>query len=178
MASEGSAIKKFLQGRWIGHPLHAAIVHVPIGAWPASLAFDVLSRLNLGGNAMVRTSFACIAAGLVVTLAAVPTGLADWWDIRREKPAHKLGIYHMAVMAISAVLFSVNLILRWNDVAVATQVTATQLALSAFATAVMLVGMWLGQRLAYEHGIGVARVSKKRWRKYAEAAGVNVPEGS
>ena len=28
-------IKAFLQGKWLGHPLHPAMVHLPTGAWTA-----------------------------------------------------------------------------------------------------------------------------------------------
>jgi hypothetical protein len=31
--SRGQKIKNFLEGAWIGHPLHAILTDVPIGAW-------------------------------------------------------------------------------------------------------------------------------------------------
>jgi uncharacterized membrane protein len=35
-------IKSFLQGKWLGHPLHPALVHIPVGAWTAALIFDLI----------------------------------------------------------------------------------------------------------------------------------------
>jgi uncharacterized membrane protein len=51
------AVKDFFQGKWLGHPLHPAIVHVPTGLWPAALVFDLLSHLRGGSNVAVRLAF-------------------------------------------------------------------------------------------------------------------------
>src|SRR4051794_16059982 len=91
------AMKDFLQGKWLKHPLHPILVSLPLGLWPAALVFDLLSYTPGGGNIMVRTSFCAIVLGLVGALLAVPTGLADWWDIKRERPAWKIGLIHMSL---------------------------------------------------------------------------------
>jgi hypothetical protein len=41
--------------------------------------------------------FLCNSFGLVTALLAVPPGLADWAEIKKEKPAWKMGLYHMAL---------------------------------------------------------------------------------
>ena len=69
-------LKAFLQGKWLGHPLHPALVHLPVGLFPAALLFDLLSRGGDGGNAIVQTSFYCIAVGLIVGLLAAPAASA------------------------------------------------------------------------------------------------------
>jgi uncharacterized membrane protein len=75
----------FLKGKWLKHPMHLLLVHVPMATWPSALIFDLLSRWN--GNAMVRLSFYAIIFGLVVALVAVPTGVVDWSGIKKENPA-------------------------------------------------------------------------------------------
>jgi uncharacterized membrane protein len=168
-------LKNFLQGRWLGHPLHPALVHLPTGLWPAALLFDLLSRAGVGGSAMVLTSFACIAGGLLAVLAAVPTGIADWSDVKREKPAWKTGLVHMILNVIATALFGLNLWLRWDDVGRADVVSTGELLLSLLGVGVLGASGYLGGRMAYEHGIGVARMSKDKWRRMAEAAHANVP---
>ena len=74
-------LKHILQGRWLGHPLHPAIVHLPTGLWPAALLFDALSVADIGGSATAGASFACIVGGLLAVPLAIPTGLAEWSDI-------------------------------------------------------------------------------------------------
>src|SRR5438067_2483598 len=93
------SIKELLQGKWLGHPLHPALVHLPTGLWPSALIFDIgthFARLEVAG-AMELASRWCIAGGVLVALVAAPAGLADWWDIKPDKPARRLGWWHMGI---------------------------------------------------------------------------------
>jgi uncharacterized membrane protein len=165
----------FLKGKWLKHPLHPIIVHVPMAMWPGALIFDLLSQWQIGGNAMVRLSFYAIIFGLVASLLAVPTGLLDWTGIKKEKPAWKIGLYHMSLNLIVALLFAINLGLRLHTVREATKVEGAPLLLSAIGTLLLVASAYLGGMMVYEYGISVARMSKKKWRKIAEAGGANVP---
>src|SRR5438876_7276903 len=118
----------FLKGKWLRHPLHPILVHVPMAMWPSALIFDLLSRWN--GNIMVRLSFYAIVFGLAASLLAVPTGVLDWSGIKKEKPAWKIGLYHMILNLIVALLFAINLALRLKDFREATTVAAAPLVLS------------------------------------------------
>ena len=164
-----------LKGKWLGHPLHPILAHVPMAMWPGALIFDLLSQWNIGGNAMVRLSFYAIIFGLAAALLAVPTGLVDWSGIKKEKPAWKIGLYHMILNLVVAVLFAINLGLRAQTFREATKVAGTPLLLSVIGTALQMVSAYLGGRMVYEYGISVARMSKDKWRKIAEAGGANVP---
>ena len=164
------------KGKWLKHPLHPIVVHIPVALWPASLLFDGLSRLGLGGNVMVQLSFFCIAMGLVAALIAVPTGVLDWGEIKQEKPAWKLGLYHMAINLVVALRFAINLGLRFKDFTEAESVATAQIALSAIGTVLLFGGAYLGGLMVYDHGIGVARMSKHELRRHAERAGANVPK--
>jgi uncharacterized membrane protein len=165
----------FLKGKWLKHPLHPIIVHVPMAMWPAALVFDLLSQWNIGGNAMVRLSFYAIIFGLVASLLAIPTGLVDWSGIKKEKPAWKIGLYHMALNLVVALLFAVNLGLRAQTFREATKVAGTPLLLSVIGTALLISSAYLGGLMVYQYGISVARMSKGKWRKIAEAGGANLP---
>lgn len=171
-------IKAFLQGRWLGHPLHPALVHVPVGLLPSALLLDVLSRAGVGGNAVVQTSFYCIALGLAVALVAAPAGLADWLEIKPKRPAYRMGLWHMGLNLLAVVVWGVNLVLRWGTFRSQTRVEWTPLALSVAGTAVLFVSGYLGSRMVFDQGVGVARMSKKRWRALAVAGRANVPPES
>jgi uncharacterized membrane protein len=169
-------LKHILQGRWLGHPLHPALVHLPTGLWPAALLFDALSVAGVGnGAALARASFACIVGGLLVVPLAIPTGLADWAEIKPGRPARRLGVVHMILNVVVTALFAVNLWLRWDDWHTATAVTTLQLALSIAGVLTLFVSGYLGGRMAYEYGVGVARLSKDKWRRLAEAGHANLP---
>jgi uncharacterized membrane protein len=70
----------FLKGRWLKHPLHPIVVHVPMAMWPSALIFDLLSQWQIGWNAVVRLSFYAIIFGLVASLLAFNAGLANPYD--------------------------------------------------------------------------------------------------
>jgi uncharacterized membrane protein len=165
----------FLKGKWLGHPLHPIVVHVPMAMWPGALIFDLLSQWEIGGNAMVRLSFYAIIFGLAASLLAIPTGLVDWTGIKKEKPAWKIGLYHMGLNLSVALLFAINLGLRVQTFRHDTKVAGAPLLLSAIGTALLIGAAYLGGMMVYQYGISVARMSKKKWRKIAEAGGANVP---
>ena len=170
------ALTDILKGKWLGHPLHPILVHIPVGLWPSALVFDLLSRAGVGGNTMVRLSFLSIAAGLVVALLAVPTGIVDWSGIKKENPAWKIGLWHMGLNIVVAALFAVNLGLRVGTFRTATFVEGMLAGLSAIGVVVLFISAYLGGFMVYDRGISVARMSKKKWRKRAERGGANVPK--
>jgi uncharacterized membrane protein len=169
------ALKGFLQGKWLGHPLHPALVHIPTALWPAALLFDLLSRTDFAGPVPVQISYYAIMAGLVVALVAAVTGLADWSDIKPEKPAKKLGLIHMVLNLTVAGLFALNLWLRAQLPPTTDAVPLYLIGLTLIGNLILLVSGYLGGRMVYDHGISVARLSKKELRRRAEAAGSNVP---
>jgi uncharacterized membrane protein len=167
-------MKHLLQGRWLGHPLHAVLVHLPTAVWPAALICDLLTVGGYESNALIQAAFFAIALGLAFALLAVPTGLADWIDIKRENPAWKLGLAHMILNLIGAGLWALNLALRLDTFTTAAAVPAELLLLSLAGTALLAISSVLGGRMVFHHGISVARVSKERWRKIAQAGGAQV----
>src|SRR5712672_192031 len=38
-------IRNFLNGTWLGEPLHVVLTDVPIGAWTAAMVFDALELI-------------------------------------------------------------------------------------------------------------------------------------
>ena len=171
-------IKEFLQGKWLGHPLHPALVHLPTGLLPVSLLFDILSRSGIGANAMVQTSFYCISMALLIALLAVPAGLADWLDIKTDKPAYKVALWHMSLNLLVAILFATNFALRLSTFQHQNQIDLLPLFLSILGTLVLIVSGYLGSWMVFDQGIGIARFSKKKWRKLALAGHSNVPPES
>lgn len=171
-------VKELLGGVWLGHPLHPGLVHVPTGLYPAALVCDVLSYTPLGqGRVWVTAGFWCIVAATGVALLAAPAGVADWWGIKPDKPAHRLGLWHMGLNVVVLALFIVNLCLRLDDWRWATRVTAAQLTLSAVGVGIVLVSGYLGGRMVYAHGTSIVRLpqAKAKWRRLAEAGQANVP---
>jgi len=166
-------LKDLLQGKWLGHPLHPALVHVPTALFPAALVFDLLSFAS--GNVFVRMSLCAIGLALLVVLIAVPTGLADWSSVKPGKPARAIGRRHLLLNVLVTVLFAINLALRWDDRDTG-HVSIVQLLLSMIGVGLLFVSGYLGGLMVFDYGVAVARHSKKKWRAIAEAGKARLPE--
>lgn len=137
-----------------GHPLHPMLVTVPIGAWVASLLFDVASRSASDAFIYARGSFWLIVIGLVGAFAAAVVGVLDLLAIPRGTPAFRTGLLHLAFNDVVIALFAVSLLVRIGDTS--KEVSVGLIVLSAVALAVLAVAGWLGGRLAYTYGVRVA----------------------
>jgi uncharacterized membrane protein len=163
------SLKKLLQGNWLGHPLHSAIVHLPTGLWPAALVFDLVSLR--GSDVAGKCATWALAVGLVAALAAAPTGIADWWDIKPEKPAKKIGWWHLALNLMVVALIAVSVILRLTT----DRVSTAAVMLCGVANILLAISGYLGTRMVFEYGVSIARTSKKEWRTIAEAGQARLP---
>ena len=164
----------FLQGKWLKHPLHPALVHIPTALWPIAWIFDLFSQFR-ANNIFVQLAFYAGLLGLMAALPAIPTGLADWTDIGREKPAWKLGVYHMVLNIVVSISWVINLWLRAGSFQTDSATPPGLFWLSTLATVLLLISGYLGGRMIYSYGISVARLSKTKWRKIAEEGGAAVP---
>jgi uncharacterized membrane protein len=173
-------LKRFLQGHWLGHPLHPALIHIPSGLWPAAVIFDILSHLWWGdpaiANVFVRIAFWSILAGLVVVLLAAPTGVADWWEIKKQRPAHRIGLYHMILNVVASVVLLISLLMRTGDAMQAAATPAWPMAVAILAVLMVFVSGYLGGLMVFDHGVGIARQSKEKWREIAERGNARLPQ--
>ena len=149
-------LKRLLQGRPFGHPLHPLLVHLPIGLFVLSLVLDVIANWFDGGTPVVQGAFYTMALGALLGLVAAAAGFADFVDIRRDHPARPAAVVHMFLNLLVVGAYLVNLWLRSGALAAATVPWPT-LILSAVSLAVLFVSGYLGGRLVYDEGIGVGR---------------------
>src|SRR5207302_2712839 len=96
----GQQVKNFLHGTWIGHPLHAILTDIPIGAWTAAIVFDVLDSLSPRRQYSLAADSA-VALGLAGACGAAVTGLRAWQDI--DAPGRRIGLVH-AVLNVARVV--------------------------------------------------------------------------
>src|SRR2546428_12748574 len=101
-------ITNLLKGKWLGHPLHPILVHVPMAVWPAALLFDLLSRAGIGGNAIARTSFFAIGFGVAGAPLGGATGIVGLGGGQRGEPARSVWLLHMLLNGLGGVLLSVH----------------------------------------------------------------------
>lgn len=165
---------EFLQGKWLGHPLHPALVHVPVGAWVMAGGVDLALWMGLAGEWARPLALWCVGAGLAGAVVAVPPGVADWSLIKQEKPAWKMTLYHLGLNLLAAIVWAVNFGLRFEPRDELTSVSGAVLVTSFIGVVLLLGGAYLGKLIVFTQGIGVARASKKKWRAIAARSGANL----
>jgi uncharacterized membrane protein len=141
-----------------GHPLHAAFVAVPIGAWFASIIFDVIAFFAREPAAFASGAATLIIIGLAGAALAAVVGLLDLSQLAPGSAARRTAITHMSLNLVVVVLFVISLVLR-----LATDLPhAVPFLVSLVALATVGVSGWLGGKLAYRFGVRVADESTQR----------------
>ncbi|MBF6195063.1 MULTISPECIES: DUF2231 domain-containing protein [Nocardia] len=138
-----------------GHPFHPILVTVPIGAWVASLVFDIASRLVDDPEFLVKGSSWLIAIGVLGALAAATIGFLDLLAIPTGTPAFRTGLLHMTLNLLVTVAYAIGFVWR-QGADTARPVPAGPLALSVVALVSLAVSGYLGGKLAYRYGVRVA----------------------
>ncbi|WP_332663548.1 DUF2231 domain-containing protein [Aeromicrobium sp.] len=138
-----------------GHPFHPILVSVPIGAWVASLVFDIASRVSDDDAEMfAEGAFWLIGIGIAGALVAAIFGLMDLLTIPRGTAAFRTGLLHMGLNLAVVVIFIVNCLVREADGY--ESVKPLHLTLTIVALALLGASGWLGGKLAYRYGVRVA----------------------
>jgi uncharacterized membrane protein len=136
-----------------GHPLHPIAVTVPIGAWVASLVFDLGGYATGSGAALVVGSRWLIVVGLLGAAAAAMVGFLDLFGIPTGTPAFRTALVHMALNLTVTAAYLVNVLLRPSG---GDTVPAGYVALSAVSLALLTVSGYLGGALTFRYGVRVA----------------------
>ena len=145
-------LRNFLNGTWLGEPLHVVLTDIPVGAWTAAMVFDALS-LNRTGHEFSRAADASIAIGLAGAAGAAATGLTDWSDV--DPPARRTGLIHGLLNISATALFATSLIQRRRS----KESRAAGRVASTLGYAVMAFAAHLGGKLVYENRVGVDRTA-------------------
>ena len=145
---EAQKLRNFLNGTWLGEPLHVVLTDLPIGAWTAAMVFDLLD-LIVDRPEFALAADASIGIGLAGAAGAAITGITDWSDV--DPPARRLGLVHGLVNVGGTALFAISLLLRSKKHRRSGRVA------SVLGYAVMSYAAHLGGKLVYEHRVGVDR---------------------
>jgi len=134
-------IRNFLNGTWLGEPLHVVLTDVPVGAWTVAMAFDALDMVY-DRREFRRGCEVSIGLGLLAAAGAAVTGMTDWSDV--DPPARRLGLIHGLLNLSGFALFATSLFLRKRQSREIGRVA------SALGYAAMSYAAHLGGKLVYE----------------------------
>lgn len=142
--------RNFLNGTWLGVPLHVVLKDVPIGAWTVAMVFDALEMINSRHEFAVAADTS-VAIGLAGAAGAAITGLADWSDV--DPPARRSGLIHGLLNVGATALFVTSLILRKK------KARDQGRGFGALGFALMSYASHLGGKLVFDHRVGVDRTA-------------------
>jgi nitrite reductase/ring-hydroxylating ferredoxin subunit/uncharacterized membrane protein len=147
---QGRALKNFLHGTWLGHPLHAVLTDVPVGAWTVAFVCDALDAIT-GREELAASADAAVGLGLAAALPTAASGLTDWQHV--DGRSRRVGLAHGLLNLGATALYATSWLLRRNDAREAAR------GFAALGYAVMAASAYLGGDLVYEQRIGVSRVA-------------------
>ncbi|MGH2561348.1 MAG: Rieske 2Fe-2S domain-containing protein [Thermomicrobiales bacterium] len=150
-------IKDALAGTWFGHPLHPAVVTLPIGFWTSSLLLDLAGE--------ERAADLTLGAGFLTGWVAAASGAAQWVDATNDKAPRRLGALHASLNGAAAVIYGASWLLRRRGNRAAGVATAVA------GYGAVMAGSFLGGDLAFDLGIGVDHAAfespSKKWTEVA-----------
>jgi nitrite reductase/ring-hydroxylating ferredoxin subunit/uncharacterized membrane protein len=155
-------LKDALNGTWLGHALHPVLTDVPIGAWTAALAMDLLGER--------RGAKIAVGVGLLGAIGAAVTGLTDWTDTY-GKP-RRLGVVHAALNATATLLYGASWLARGKA-------GGSGFALSTIGYGVVSLSALYGGMMSLDLQIGVnhAHATEPPAEEIDVAALTDVPDG-
>ena len=140
-------LASLLHGDFLGHPLHAALSDVPVGAWITAAALDGLGAAT-GSSGFRLGADASIGVGLAATAAVVASGFADWSTVE-DPEARRLGFVHGVLNLVVTGLMAGSLACRLSSS------RRAGVALSTAGLALAGLTAWIGGELSFGHGVGV-----------------------
>src|SRR5437660_3210583 len=142
------AVKNFLHGVWFGHPLHPAVVDIPVGMWTAAMVLDTLGEAS-DSDGLRKAADASVAVGIAGAVGAAATGLADWSDTFGRP--RSLGLVHATLNTAALGLYTGSLLARLAGARRA----GVGLAVTGYAVAT--AASYLGGEIVFHTGQGVNR---------------------
>jgi nitrite reductase/ring-hydroxylating ferredoxin subunit/uncharacterized membrane protein len=145
-------LSDFLNGVWLGHPLHPMLTDIPLGAWTMTLTLDGLGTMTHrpGFNVGADTT---LAVGLLGALASAVTGAAQWqYSVGRQR---RLGFTHAALNILATGLYSASLLCRLRGR------RGVGKAIAALGYGMVVVSGYIGGDLAYGERLGVTHIPEQ-----------------
>lgn len=148
-------LSDFLNGVWLGHPLHPMLTDIPIGAWTVTLMLDSFGTMSRRPdfNAFNAGADAALGAGLLGALASAVTGLAQWqYTVGRQR---RLGFTHALLNVAAVGLYGASLLCRMRGKRGVGKATAL------LGYGLMAVSAYIGGDLAYGERLGVTHIPEQ-----------------
>jgi nitrite reductase/ring-hydroxylating ferredoxin subunit/uncharacterized membrane protein len=141
-------VRDFLNGRWLGHPIHAVLTDAPIGILFLVIVFDFVAAPYAANWALL--------IGVLAMAASAVAGLADYADT--DGLARERATLHSTLMTTALVLYVIDGLLRLGvSVDNPGSFGSPYVWLSMVAFLVLAAGAFVGGDVVYATGNMVSR---------------------
>jgi uncharacterized membrane protein len=137
-----------------GHPFHAILVTIPIGAWTAAVIFDIVGFFSDTPESFTTGALWLVGIGIVGALLAAVIGLMDLATLESGTRARRTALFHLGFNTAAVVLFAISFVIRLS--ADRSEVSVAGFVIAVLAYLLVGVSGFLGGELAYRHGVRVA----------------------
>ena len=141
------------------HPIHSALVTIPIGAFLLALIGDI-STTTVGDPIWFKFSHYCIGIGILAALLAAIFGSVDYFAVKMTPYAKKLATTYMGLNLVAVILYIIDFFLRTNNAVFQSDQWTGVMGLEAIALIILAISGWIGGQMAYVYRVGVVEDSE------------------
>ncbi|GAC1507125.1 MAG: hypothetical protein NVS2B16_01840 [Chloroflexota bacterium] len=142
----GRQVQNFLNGTWLGHPLHTVLSDVPVGSWTATAVLDTLGAAR-GDDTLDAAADITLGLGWLASVGTLATGLTQWNDTYGKD--RRVGLLHGLTMLATFAVYTSSLVAR------ARGARGKGVALAHTGYVLLAAGAYLGGEEAYDLGYGI-----------------------
>ena len=170
----GKWFQDFVNGSWLGHPVHPVLTDVVIGGATLIVVFD-LAVLIFGADGLDTASLVAVGVTALAALATLWTGLTDFKDTNKGDERN-VAILHGLINLVATVAYIASFFLRLGD--------GDDLGrwFSLAGALILVVGGYIGGHLVFKYGYMVNRNAFAKGQRAKEftpiIAAADVPEST
>jgi nitrite reductase/ring-hydroxylating ferredoxin subunit/uncharacterized membrane protein len=160
-------LRDLLHGTWLGHPLHAVLVQVPIGSFASAAVLDLL-----GGEDAEDGADLLALTGLVSAVPAALAGATDWSAANPSE--QRSGLVHATLNTVGLAAWIASLLARRRGD------RARGKALGLAGLAVIGASGTIGGHLSYRRSLGAnsnSDIEDTGPADWTDAGSADLPEG-
>ena len=138
-----------------GHPIHPALVALPIGLIIWTLVADIVYLASDKDHMWYDIAFWSGIAAIVSALIAALPGFGDYITTVRATDAADMATMHMALNLSTVALFFVAMLLMLDDGALDGTRLTIVVVLHALGVGLVSLAGWLGGEMVFRHHVGM-----------------------
>jgi len=139
----------------LGHPVHPALVAIPIGLLVWTLVSDIVYVASGTDHMWYDIAFWTGIAAIGTALVAALPGFGDYFTVALNSEARDMATAHMVLNLGTVVLFFVAMMLMLDDGATSGGRLGFTVVLHVLGVGLASLSGWLGGEMVFRHNIGM-----------------------